>query len=457
MTTSLVGLDRGMAVNFVMTRIRLGPIRWIATSLAIVVLAAGCGSREPATPSGSIDASFGASGKILTAAVNGHAMANAMLVLRDGRFVVGGSQQAETEGSFLLARYNPDGTLDSTFGGSGVVTTAIGGYQDSVTALVLQPDGRMVAAGYSWNGSDYRVALVRYTVDGALDSTFGRGGIVVAPGVDGVHEVALAAALQSDGKIVVAGYRGSDTATFALSRFAPDGMLDSSFGRAGKVSTPIAVDGVEDVAYAVAIQLDGKIVAAGSSYAGAYRVAAARYLPSGQLDPGFGVGGIVTTMAGSESSVAYGLALDATGAVYLGGGANNGAADAFAVVKYTDRGVVDASFGSGGVVRTEFGAAGATGSAVVLLPDGKLLLAGYNDGTLEDTETPTGWTFALARYRVDGSLDVSFGTEGRIVTGIGDGIAFAVGAAVQENDRILLGGTATEEMRSKLAVVRYIQ
>src|SRR5437773_237131 len=200
----------------------------------------------------------------------------------------------------LAACANP-GDLDPSFGTGGKVTTPSGsnGY---INALVLQPDGKLVAAGYTQNnGSNSDFALVRYNADGSLDGSFGTDGIVTTLIQNGGFFEAVV--LQPDGKLVAAGVGGGH---FALVRYNADGSLDGTFGTGGKVITPIG--SFADMAYALVLQPDGKLVAAGSTSNGSWAFALVRYNADGSLDGSFGTGGTVTTQIGS-SNLAYALVL----------------------------------------------------------------------------------------------------------------------------------------------------
>jgi uncharacterized delta-60 repeat protein len=201
-----------------------------------------------------------------------------MAIQPDGKIVLagyGGNQYSGAE--FALARYNSDGSLDSTFGASGKVTTDLFGQVDAAYAAALQPDGRIVLAGFSGivagfgSGGEDAVdfALVRYNSDGSLDKSFGSGGKVVTD--FGNNEAIYAVGVQSGGRIVAAGAAGfGDTSDFALARYNPDGSLDSTFGSTGKITTDFSG---WDEAYALAILPSGRIVAAGASSTGGFALA----------------------------------------------------------------------------------------------------------------------------------------------------------------------------------------
>ena len=183
-----------------------------------------------------------------------------------------------TDTATVTVSPSPSGSLDSTFGTGGIVTTPIGNNDAYAYALGIQTDGRIVAAGYYADGSYYDFAVVRYNTNGSLDTTFGTGGIVTTP-VGSGNAIANALGIQSDGRIVAAGsfYNGSND-NFAVVRYNTDGSLDTTFGTGGIVTTPMGSG--YDIAYSLAIQSDGRILAAGSSDNGSYNnFALMRYLP----------------------------------------------------------------------------------------------------------------------------------------------------------------------------------
>ena len=174
-------------------------------------------------------------------------------------------------------RYNTNGSLDTNFGTGGIVTTSIGSVNDYASALGIQSDGKIVVAGYSYNSSSkFHFALVRYNTNGSLDTTFGTGGIVTTA-VGSSYDYAHALGIQSDGKIVVAGSSSNGSKyNFALVRYNANGTLDTGFGTGGVVTTSIGSNW--DSAYGLGIQSDGKILAAGYSGNGSnYDFALVRY------------------------------------------------------------------------------------------------------------------------------------------------------------------------------------
>src|SRR3990167_2042134 len=246
-------------------------------------------------------------------------VAYSVAIQSDGKIVVAGSSDNNgSNNDFALVRYNTNGSLDTTFNSTGIVTTAIGSSSDVGRSVAIQSDGKIVVAGYSYNGSNNDFALVRYNTDGTLDTTFNSTGIVTTA-IGSSTDAANSVAIQSDGKIVVAGYsnNGSDY-DFALVRYNTDGSLDTTFNSTGIVTT--AIGSSTDAANSVAIQSDGKIVVAGYSYNGSdYDFALVRYNTDGSLDTTFNSTGIVTTAIGSSSDYANSVAIQSDGKIVVAG------------------------------------------------------------------------------------------------------------------------------------------
>jgi uncharacterized delta-60 repeat protein len=285
---------------------------------------------------GSLDASFGGDGIVTTGVGNNDETSGGLATQGDGKFVVAGTS-AGLHTTFLLARYLADGSLDSTFGTSGLVSTRIG-TDSAATDIVIQPDGRIIAVGSSTSntrGDDF--AIVRYKSDGSRDDTFGTNGVVTIPiGPGNADESALAVGLQADGRIVTVGYspQGTDF-DFAAVRLNPNGTLDTAFGGDGIVVTPVGTS-TYDQAADLAIQADGRTIAGGS---GGEQFALVRYLTDGSLDNEFGDGGIVTTSIGSQA-YARGVAIGPDGKIILAGETYNGYAFDYAAARYLVEGLV---------------------------------------------------------------------------------------------------------------------
>jgi uncharacterized delta-60 repeat protein len=310
---------------------------------------------------------------------------------------------------FAAARLLPDGHLDPNFGSGGATRTNFGSSDNSlVSDLAIQKDGKIIVAGNLGN-SDF--ALARYNSDGSLDATFGSAGKVTTD--FGASDTVSAIALQSDGKIVVAGsiqYSGSDT-DFALARYNADGSLDPTFGSGGKVITSFS--NTHDAAFGVALQNDGKIVVAG--YAGdATSFALARYGSDGSLDPTFGSGGRAVIHVGDFLAAANAVALQADNKIVIAGTAVNvNTSYDFMLVRCNTDGSLDTSFGSGGKVATDFFNSEDLATDLVVQSDGAIIVSG---NTKTGPSFDATYDFALARYRSDGSLDTNFGSGGKATT-----------------------------------------
>jgi uncharacterized delta-60 repeat protein len=415
-------------------------------------------SPSAAFAEGSLDTTFGTGGIVTTDIGLSSDVARSVVLQSDGKIVVAG-YATDPGGSddFAVVRYNPDGSPDGFFGDDGIVTTGISGGDARANSVVLQSDGKIVVAGT--NGND-DFAVVRYTTAGVLDTTFGRivsgtGTGIVTTDIDDEDE-ANSVVLQSDGKIVVAGVADGD---FAVVRYTTAGVLDTTFGGGdGKVTTDITG---ADSANSVVLQSDGKIVVAG--YADDNDFAVVRYTTDGELDTTFGGGGtfgdpgIVTTDIGTSTDRAYSVVLQSDGKIVVAGYANSriGSNDDIAVARYTNAGVLDTTFGdidSGatrkGFVTTPIGTSNERAYSVVLQSDGKIVVAGYARIGLTDD-------IAVARYTTAGVLDTTFGTGGFVTTPIGTSTDRAYSVVLQSDGKIVVAGSARFGSTDKFAVVRY--
>jgi uncharacterized delta-60 repeat protein len=396
-------------------------------------LAAKSGTNEFALarylPDGSLDSTFGKGGAVQTFITTYGAYATAVAVQPDGKIVVAGWAQVsnayrgtggQTDTAVVVARYNADGSFDSSFGGrKGYVITNHGGAGDGASAVALQPDGKIVVAGGAWNtGTSSDFAVIRYTTSGALDTTFGGTGIVTtdflsvaSPGYPYSYTVdsADSVMLQSDGKIVAA---GSTTQGIALARYNADGSLDATYASGGKLRITSAdlalpsgpVNGGLSFAGAV-LQPDGKVDLAASLSLQAQNsysvIVAIRLNGDGSLDNSFGGTGTVSygtiydpsqTATSSETAAAIGLD-PVTGAIVVAGTFQSGGTTSLLVLRLTATGALDSGFGSGGAVTTSTSDHDFSPDALLVEPDESILVAGTaHYGATND------YDFALAHY-----------------------------------------------------------
>lgn len=431
--------------------------------LVLALLLSYTGPTPVRADDGDLDKSFGAAGKVITDFSGGEDEATAVAIQDDGKiFAVGSTTKpfVAANRDFALARYNTDGSLDTSFGSGGKVATEFFGKNDFALAAAIQQDGKIVAAGRHFKvGSDaastgYYFAAARYNSDGSLDTSFGSGGKVTGD----IGELD-AIAIQNDGKILVAGFTFSGsgfeiTTAFALVRYNGDGSLDTSFGSGGKITTDFfggSIVAPRTNVRAVSIQSDGKIVAAGSAYNSATRSSffgLARYNDDGSLDTSFGSGGKVTT-AILDTCAAIALTIQSDNRIVVAGSASTiGGLSGFAVTRYNGDGSHDKSFGSGGKATADFFGSGSIVRAVAFGADGEIIAVG------SVSKGSKGNDFAVARYSSDGSLDTRFGGGGKVFTELSkdeDDDANAV-AIDSDGQIVAAGATATGD---DFALARY--
>jgi uncharacterized delta-60 repeat protein len=333
------------------------------------------------------------------------------------------------------------GDLDTSFGGDGKVTTDFFARPEAAFDVALQPDGRIVVAGAaSPDDGSADFALARYNNDGGLDSNFGQNGRVTTDFLD-IFDQANAVAIQPDGKIVAAGI-STDQQTggdFALARYNIDGSLDESFGTAGKVKTDFF--GSLDSGFGISIQQDGRILVAGVTVVNSPNsdFAVARYNTDGTLDNTFGNSGKVSTDFFGFSDVASDVILQQNGRIIVAGSAfNTASVGDFALVRYNTDGTLDNSFGAGGRVLTDFFGFSDRASGVDLQTDGRILVAGFANNL-----NVSGLDFALARYTTDGILDPAFGSGGKVTTNFFANVESASDVEIQSDGRIVVAGFTT--------------
>jgi len=326
--------------------------------------------------------------------------------------------------------------LDSSFSSDGKVRTNFSPGFDYAAALALQPDGKIVVAGRA-EISRGSFALARYNVGGALDTSFSGDGKTTT-NFTRRDDSAKGVIVLADGDVVAAGVAGGRNPKFALVRYNADGTLDSAFSGDGKLVTDFTAGA--DFAFDVAAQADGKIVAVGAAAGGSRgRFALARYNDDGTLDPGFGGDGRVTTNVTAAHDAITGITIQPDGKIVVAGAANDDTF--FAVARYNTDGTLDATFAGDGTMFTNFTPGHDFAWDVALQPDGKIAVAGRASGR-----------FGLARYQSDGSLDTSFGGDGRITTNFTSSMDIATALALQADGKIVAVGEAND---LKFAVARY--
>lgn len=386
---------------------------------------------------GSLDTSFGINGIVTTFLDTIDDKGNSVLIQDDGKILVGGSTKSSyITSDFVLLRYNSDGSLDNTFGTNGKVITTIENRSQG-NALSIQADGKILLGG----SSNQNINLARYHVNGDLDTTFGNGGKVITD-VNGYYgEKCRSMIIQNDGKILVGGYGNhytNDKRHFIVVRYLEDGTLDTTFGTNGA-----AVGGL-GMGHTLQIQPDGNILLGGTSN---FTFAIERYTPNGELDATFGVDGMVTTQFGNVNSFGHAMQLQSNGQIILGG---YGIADSttIALARYNSNGTLDSSFGSNGKLLTPFGGLSKV-NALKIQGDGKIVIGGEASNNLNPMN------FALVRYLADGSLDQTFGTSGKVLTPIGSSYSIGHALDIGVNGEIVMTGMTYTGSYSDIALARY--
>lgn len=385
------------------------------------------------TESGAPDAAFDGDGRMQLNTSFDRAFGRAVLLQPDGKIVVAGGSSTS---DFLVARMSADGVLDPTFG-TGGATRFTSGFAAGLSRLA---DGRFVVGGTSGTRPSSKMAVARLTPTGALDPGFSAGSAKLLSVGSGWAEC-HASLVQPDGRIVLAGecfLNAFGATAFVVVRLNPTGSFDTNFGTNGVVIVPI---GDTAGARAIARQADGKIVVAGfSTSAGVSRFAVARFDDFGSLDFAFNASGAVVTPVGTGGAVAYDIEVLPNGRLVAGGECTNGAELDAALVRYSDAGVLDATFGSGGIVNPALGSAGPDGFRALAFETGTLVAAGFasNQGVR---------SFAVARFADNGALDATYGTAGTsLLTFAGSALNEAWGVAIDAGGRAIVVGEAGKKL-----------
>lgn len=355
------------------------------------------------------------------------ALGRAIGLQSNGKILLAGAAQFNGGNyDFVLARLMPDGTLDNTFGTNGYVSIDFFGSSDAISSLAVQPDGKIVALGSAYNDTNKAdFALLRYLPNGTLDSTFGTGGKVLTEFSPGDSEFPCTVLLQPDGKIVAVGYSYEHP---LLARYNTDGSLDNSFGNGGKVIINSGL--VSNVLTSAALRLDGKIVMAGALNYPA-QLALLQYLPDGSPDNSFGTNGLLLTNQATTNtySATPDLALSSNGAINLAVPSTT-FPPVFTIHRYLPDGTPDAAFSFDGVATAYMEKGNDIPTCLAVQPDGKVLVGG-NVIRNEDRGC------LIARFDVDGTLDMSFSTDGLFPFGLVSTREELVDMVVQTDGKIL--------------------
>lgn len=447
---------RTTAPNLLVSSLTLSLILVLMVSSAFFVWSLpAAAAMTPSPAAGELDPSFGQDGRVTTDFGGSDDLARDVLIQPDGKILVVG----ESQGRFALTRYNPGGSLDTTFGSGGRVSVDICTpcVREHGKAVVLQTDNKIIVAGESYMGSGTAedMTLARYHSDGSLDTSFGNNGFTTlnmpvwwepAYGRDII--------VQSDGGLFVVGYTGNPAASGQhsyedhdgmLARFHSNGSLDGSFGSGGWTRFDLSGNGRDDVLLSIVQHSNGQVTAAGyMGPAGSRDFVVTRFNLDGSLDASFGSDGIVITDFSGRDDIGRDMAIQPDGKIIVVGNSS----DDFVLARFNEDGSLDTALDGDGWVLTDFAGNADVAMDVLLQTDGQIVVSGFT-GPVE------GGNFAIARYNPDGSLDSTFSGDGQATTDFGGGADNGQGLAIQPDGRLVVVGYTGPADNRDFAVARY--
>lgn len=399
--------------------------------------------------SGTLDPTFGDDGFVTTVISGTYNFANSTVVQPDGKIIVVGQAGEPATYKATAARYNTDGSLDTSFGNNGTLIIAIGNAKSYATDVAIQEDGKIVIAGYTYDNVTSQGAILRLNEDGSFDTSFGnQGTLTITTSERNLPESIL---ILEDGKILVG---GDNDESFSVLKLNTDGAIDTSFGVNGWAITEFdRMSFIKEIA----LQEDGKIVVGGFTINNSnnYEMAAARFNADGSIDSSFGSSGKLNFNIGNGNDFVEGVVVQADGKIVLGGHKwiqNNEQRHDFAMVRLNTDGSRDTTYGENGVATAQIVDGANYSRDIILQDDQKILLAGFTVKTGQ-------WKFALLRFDVDGSLDESFGEEGTgMVSPDFDGReSYGEKLALQPDNKIIMVGRSYNDFGvSEMVVMRFL-
>ena len=409
------------------------------TGVAVAVVALLLlGAVSPAGAVGELDTTFSGDGRQTTNLSASFDFGLAAAVQEDGKILAAGG----AGGRMFVARYNPDGTLDSSFSGDGRAFVDFGPYVDFAQDIAIDDDGAIVLVGWAQNAT--RLGLARFTAAGVPDTTFSGDGKRTANLVSG-QEFAQSVVIDASGRLVVLGSASFSGATrFALARFNAGGAIDTTFSGDGWTITDLGPG--FDEGLGLALQEDGKLVASGITGApNAHRMALARYNANGTLDTTFSGNGkfAINTSPGYED--AFGLAVQGDGKIVMGGDANG----RIGLVRVSSSGVLDPAFSGNGIQITDRPGGPEWISDIRLQDDGKIVFGGRQAGA--------GGRMLFGRYLANGDPDTSFSSDGFTAIDFGPRFDTANAMAIQPDGGIVgVGGNVRAGNDCRVALARVV-
>ena len=414
---------------------------------------------------GVLDTSFNSpNGFIIQPIGSGNDWGQSLAIQPDGKILLGGYCRGVSNFDFCIARFNSNGTLDTTFRSSGKVIQPIGSGHDFGQSLAIQPDGKILLGGHCCiNNNRYSFSIARFEINGTLDTSFGDSGKVIqgiytTQGTQTTQTQATgqSLAIQPDGKILLGGrcQNGSNW-DFCIARFNSNGTLDTDFGSPNGYIVQSLYPS-EDWGYSLAIQPDRKILLGGrcinTNNANRYEFCIARFnsdgISDGTLDTSFGNSGRVRQAIGSGDDWGQSLVILPDGKILLGGYCRGVSNDDFCIARFNPNGTLDTTFGTGGKVIQPISSGDDHGYSLAIQPDEKILLGGH-------CHNGSNFDFCIARFNPNGTLDTTFGTGGKVIKPIGSGDDHGYSLAIQPDGKILLGGYCHNGSNLDFCIARF--
>jgi len=397
---------------------------------------------------GTPDPDFGQGGEVVITDSSKTYYGGYTVLLPDGKMIVAGNEYGANgqPGVIVLTRLLAAGTLDLSYGVNGQVRPTINnGFDGGINSIALTANDQIILAGNIVTDTSSAAFVTRLDANGELDISFGQDGIVVFDIGDDEDDL-FSILIKADGNILLGGLTydsgNSGFYDFLLVQLLPDGSSDPDFGTGG-VATADFANGLEGI-IALALQADGKIVAAGANAVSSYNMEIVRFQPNGSIDQSFGNNGVFIFGPGTRDEVAYDVAVqDDQKIVFCGTSFQNGSTTGeITLFRINPDGSFDATFGMDGKVFTDLGLL-EFARALVLQPDGKILVGA--EGTLLSANFEEG-QFWVLRYNTDGSLDTTFGDNGKVQSPLYGQFASTTGLLLQPDGKIIHTGTANNQL-----------
>ena len=409
---------------------------------------------------GGLDPTFNHSGKFVASMGSTDARCNAIALQTDGKIVVAGNAEQGSTKVIAVARVSKAGVLDSTFGVNGKVLTNLGPSYHDTRGVAVQSDGKILVAGTFGDWNTAQGFILRYNTDGTLDTSFNGSGILLTS-INGKPCFFNCIALQSDGKILVAGFATDDTTVYhglAICRYHQDGSPEFDFNGTGNFIRDFYGWGAE--AQAIAVQKNGAILVAGRvDKEFGTDFALLRVTRDGALDLGFNQKGYVirSITPGNIYEEATALALQADGRILVAGYTYPSGMRMFQLLRYHATGTIDTSYHGTGIITMQVGSGSSGAEGIGVLRDGSAIVAGFAHRTYYSSWYPKSYEcVGLACIRSSGSANPKFNKTGEVTTAFKDlATSRSHAVVVQPDGKFIIAGETASDFKMKFAIARY--